>query len=217
MDRVELFAGLNAAARRELAARAVTTRYGAGEVLWTAGSAPRGLLIIVAGRVRVVRAPTGRQHVVHTETAGGTLGEVPLFAGGAYPATAIAAEPTLCVALSMDALHAGMAADPSLALRLLRRMAERIRHLVGRLDSASAYPVPRRLAGLILARQAAADGGDFTLGASQAEVAEELGTVREVIVRALRRMRQAGMIRATGRGRFTVTDPAGLRRLVDGG
>jgi CRP-like cAMP-binding protein len=215
LDRARIFRDLNAAARRELAVRGVARRFAAGELLWAEGTPARGLFVVLAGRVRVVRAPGGRQHVIHTEGAGATLGELPLFEGGAYPATAIAAEPTLCLVLDRAAIEAAIAADPSLAFALLQGLARRVRTLIARLGAVRGRSVRARLAGWVLRR---AEGeGPFTLGATQAEVAEELGTVREVVVKELRALRAAGILRSAGRGRMEVADPARLRRLATEG
>lgn len=216
LDRIPFLAGASAEARRELAARSVLRRFSAGEVLWTAGGEPRGLLVVLEGRVRVVRATGGRQHVVHVEEPGGTLGDVPLFAGGRYPATAIAAAETLCLAIGRDALWAAIRADPEVAFALLGRLAGRVRGLVERLDGLAARSVGARLAAWLLVRGREAGGGPFTLGGTQAEVAEELGTVREVLVRELGRLRDAGVLRSAGRGRWEVADEAGLRRAAQG-
>ncbi|HKG90424.1 MAG TPA: Crp/Fnr family transcriptional regulator [Gemmatimonadaceae bacterium] len=201
------------AARRELAARGVERRYAAGETIFAAGSPSRGLFVVVEGRVRVTRLGAGgRGRVVHVEGPGGTLGEVPLFDGGGYPATAVAAAPTRCLVFGRDALGAAIAAEPALAWALLRRLASRVRHLVDRLDDLTAQRTTARLAAHLLERAAAARGRDFTLGGTQAEVAEELGTVREVVVRGLRALRAAGAIRPVARGRFALGDERELRR-----
>jgi CRP-like cAMP-binding protein len=76
-----------------LAKRGVEVRYPANAVLFLAGASAAGWFIIVEGTVRVVRGSGSRQHVIHTEVAGGTLGEVPLFTQRTHPATGIAAEP----------------------------------------------------------------------------------------------------------------------------
>jgi CRP-like cAMP-binding protein len=214
LDRVAVFRGASADARRELCARGVPVRYAAGQVLWRAGGEARGMVTVLRGTVRVVRASLGRERVVHVEGPGGTLGEVPLFAGGRYPATAIAAEATEGVVFTRDAVLAAVRADPALALLLLERMAARVRDLVDRLDRLGSRPVAARLAAHLLERQGDAGGAPFTLGGSQARVAEELGTVREVLVRALRRLREAGAIRSPSRGRFVVVDAAALERLA---
>jgi CRP/FNR family transcriptional regulator len=106
-----------------------------------------------------------------------------------------------------------MREDPAFAVALLERMAGRVRNLVERLDRIAAHSVLARLAAWLLERQTHPNSA-FTLGATQLELAEELGTVREVIVRSLRRLREAGMIHAVGRGRYTILDMAGLRALA---
>jgi CRP-like cAMP-binding protein len=210
------FAGVSDAACRELAARAARRVYDVGETLFVAGAEARGLYVVVRGRVRVVKHATGRRHVLHEEGPGGTLGEVPLFEGGGYPATAIAAEPTTCVVIGRAALGAAMRADPEVAWRFLARLAGRVRTLVERVDGLAARSVPQRLAALLVARHegAAGAGTVVTLGGTQQEVAEELGTVREVVVRAVRALCEAGAIEPAGRGRYRVRDAARLKELA---
>ncbi len=213
---LSLFAGLAPAALRVLAARAVERCFPAGRVMYSAGSSPSGLLVILEGRVRLVRGRGDRQHLVHEEVAGGTLGDIPVFSGGSYPATAIAAVPVRCVLLSADALHAAIRADPGLAFGLLRRLAQRTRELVDRVDRLAAQGVNGRLARLLLVHSAGAGPGTaFSLGRNQVEVAEELGTVREVLVRALRQLRELGLIETVARGRYRVRDARRLAALAE--
>jgi CRP-like cAMP-binding protein len=210
-----LFSGVSDAACRKLAARSLVRTYETGEHLFDAGASARGLYVVVRGRVRVVRDADTRRHVLHEEGPGGTLGEVPLFEGGGYPGTAVAAEQTTCVVVGRDAIAAAMRADPDLAWRFLRRLASRVRTLVERLDGLAARSVPQRLAALLVARQEAPTGDrTVTLGGTQQQVAEELGTVREVVVRAVRALCDAGAIEPLGRGRYRVRDVDRLRELA---
>lgn len=133
---------------------------------------------------------------------------------GCYPATAVALEETLCVVVSQEALGAAIAADPRLAFVLLARLARRVRELIERLDRRTTGSVRSRLAEYLLERARATASTELTLGGSQAAVAEELGTVREVLVRELRRLREAGVVRSRGRGRLTLGDPGALRRIA---
>jgi CRP/FNR family transcriptional regulator len=208
-----LFRLLAPAARRILAS-APRRRFRRGQILWAAGADADGLAVILHGRVRVVRAPKGRQFGIHTEGPGGTLGEVPFFAGGRYPATAIAAEPTTCLWLDRTTLVHAVAADPDLAFRWLGRLAVRVRGLVERLDQQTALTVEQRLASFLLERHASAGGECFALATTQAEAAEELGTVREVLVRTLRRFRESGLVESPMRGRYRVLNRSALLRAA---
>src|SRR5206468_2314186 len=99
-----LFENASDALVAALAKRAVEVQFPAGSVLFLAGSVPRGWYVVLEGCVRVVRGSGARQHVVHTEHRGGTLGEVPVFAGETHPATGIAAEPTRCAVFDRSSL-----------------------------------------------------------------------------------------------------------------
>lgn len=215
LDASPLFRGLNAHARRELAVRGILRRFRPGEVIWAAGAQPRGLFVVLEGRVRIVRGSGGRQHLVHAEGQGETIGEVPLFSGGTYPATAISDGPTLCLVLERSAIEAAIAADPRFAFALLERLAKRVRTLINRIDAFATQTVRARLAERLVARPREGGGREVTLGATQAELAEEIGTVREVVVRTLRGMCAAGVLRHVGRARWEVLDEAALRHLAD--
>lgn len=199
----------------ELARVARELRFDRNDVIFRAGSAPRGWYVILDGGVRVVRTRGGRQHVVHSEGAGGTLGEVPLFAGGAHPATAIATEPTTLAFFAPRDLERAMATSPAVARVLLRCLALRVRNLVERLDSRSARGVAARLTAFLLQRSDRAEHGAFTLGLTLSELAEELGTVREVVSRELLALRRRGIIQVLGRGRYRILDRDALIGLVE--
>jgi GTP-sensing pleiotropic transcriptional regulator CodY len=50
---------------------------------------------------------------------------------------------------------------------------------------------------------------------TQSGLAEELGTVREVVVRALRSLREQGVIASAGAGRWRIVNGTALRRLAN--
>ena len=211
-----LFAGLNAAALKTLRGRAIERHFAADETLFTAGTAARGLFIVLDGSVRVLRARDGRQHVIHHEGRWGTLGEVPLYDGGEYPATAVAATDTRCAIITRETLAAMMVDDPRLSWRLLETLATRVRRLVDRVDALATQDVAARLAAHLIARAVGSQGGTVAaIGGTQAEMAEDLGTVREVVVRVLRAFQRDGLVRRVGPGRYELLRPDTLRAMAD--
>ena len=209
---LEPFRDASPATLAALARHAVEVRYATDEVVFLAGAEPRGWFVVLDGCVRVIRGSGDRQHVIHTEQRGGTLGEVPLFAGGVMPATAIAAEPTRCALFTREALESAIAGHPRVATILLGRLALRVRALVERLDGRSAMSVQQRLGEFLLNRMRAGST-TITLGMTQGAVAEELGTVREVVSRELRALCRSGTLEALGGGRYRVArvDALGAR------
>ena len=197
-----------------LSKRAIEVRFGPSEVIFLAGSKPRGWFIVVEGLVRVVRGGRSRQHVVHTEGPGGTLGEVPLFTDGTHPATGIAAEPTRCALFDRSSLEAAIGECPDIALLITKRLAFRVQSLVARLDGRSAKSARVRLIEFLLERAQASDRDSFSVGLTQQELAEELGTVREIVSREFRRLSREKLIASLTGGRYRLLDAEALRRAV---
>jgi len=180
---------------------------------------------VLEGRIRIVRGSGGRQLVIHSGEPGATLGEVPFFTGGRYPATAIAAEPTRCLFLPEAAVRRAIAVDPALAFLFLKRLSHRVENLVEKVDRLTVNSVQARLAHFILQRYQATinsprsraksgKGAVFSLGMTQTALGEELGTVREVVVRALRALRQSGAIERVGDGKYRVVNASILQTLA---
>lgn len=207
---LSLFRDLRPDSLALLARHGLERSFAAGETLFRAGETPWGIFVVLEGRIRVVRGEASRQVVVHTEGPGGTLADVPLFAGGALPGTAIATEPSVCAIFPKEALRAAIAANPDIAFALLARLALRVRELVGRLDQVSSKSVAARLATYLLRRSEERHSAIVSLGMTQSGLAEELGTVREVIVRELRALRTAGIVRPSRGGGVEILDPVRL-------
>jgi CRP-like cAMP-binding protein len=116
--------------------------------------------------------------------------------------------------LTRETIEAALVTDPAVAWLLLAKLADRVRILVERVDRLALDDATTRLAGLVLAEAERSATDVITLGMTQAALAEELGTVREVTVRALKALREAGLVESAGRGRLRVTNRTGLRLLV---
>jgi CRP-like cAMP-binding protein len=202
------FSALSPSTAARIGAAVVERRYAKGSTLYRAGDSADGLYFVLSGRVRVSRETHSRTELLHAEQPGGVLGEIPVFGGGTFPATATAAAQTRCAHLPTAAVERLLREDPAFARFALRRLAVRAQALLRRIDELSATTVTARVAEYVLARAGESSGADFTLGMSQAELGEELGTAREVIVRALGALVNAGAITRTGRSRF------GVRRLT---
>jgi CRP/FNR family transcriptional regulator len=204
-------AGLSPRVVGRIAAAAVIRRYPRRAVLYRGGDAPAALHFVLSGRVRVSRRTDSGSQVLHFEERGGVLGEIPVFGGGPYPATATAADLVRCAVVSADAVERLLAEEPEFARFALRRTARRARVVLERFDELSDYSVTARVAGYLYARAATMPDGELDLGMTQAALADRLGTVREVLVRALRMLCDDGAIRRVGRSRFVVIDARRLR------
>lgn len=185
-------------------------------VLYRAGDLADGLYVVMAGHVVVRRETVARSEMLHTERAGGVLGEIPVFGGGRFPATATALERTQCSHIPVALVYRLLREEPTFARFALQRMVTRAQSLLQRIDELTASTVTARLAAFVSERADQSVSAEFTLGRTQAQLATELGTAREVIVRGIATLIDAGAIARTGRSRFVVRRLSILRSLAGG-
>lgn len=112
--------------------------------------------------------------------------------------------------MAPDLVRSLAAAEIAVARALLAETSARTAEYISELEATAFASVRQRLARHLidLAAQGAMSG-ELVARASQAELAEAAGTVREVAVRALREMREEGLIR-TRRGAVELLDLARL-------
>lgn len=188
----------------------------AGQVLWRSGGESLGLYVVLSGRVRVVRSRGGRQHLIHVAGPGATMGEVPIFDQGPYPATAIAAERSRCWVVAPSTLRDVASRSPEVAAVFLDRLARRVRLLVERLHDQTVGGVRGRIAASLIGLRIQQGKAEVVLPSPQGVWAEDLGTVREVLSRELTRLAKSGTIERVGRGRVRLADEVQLERLATG-
>ena len=193
-----LFAALGRDHLRAVAAIARRERLGAGQVLFLAGDAPRGLHVVVAGSVKVfILSPTsGREVVLALERPHAVVAELPSFDGAPYPASAEALEDSELLVLDQAAFEALLHERPEVCLHLLRTLGQRLRRLVSLIEQLSFQEVAHRLAAHLLERSRA--GLPFALE-TNAHIAAAIGTVPELVSRNLARLQNSGVLRLEGR------------------
>jgi CRP/FNR family transcriptional regulator len=180
----------------------------------------------VSGQIRAYRVNhQGREQTIHVERDGATLAEVPMFDDGPYPATAVAELPTQVLFLAKEDVRDFMLRHPQTCLIALQLMAKRLRGHAELVDALALQQVGQRLAHFLL--EQCGDRGSNTasgllveLPLSNEELANRVGSVREVVSRTLSRMENEGFIsqrRGPGGRQILITDHAALKRYAQSG
>jgi CRP-like cAMP-binding protein len=188
-----------------LAERASEVRLDRGQVLFVAGEPARGMYVVASGAVRAYReSADGREQVIHVERAGSTVGEVPLFDEGTYPSTVAAEEDTVLLYLDRADVRRLCLERPQITLAALKLMAHRLRQTAALIESLSLRDVDRRLARLLLLEarmlgDRTGAGLEFEYPLTHQQIAARIGSVREVVSRAMGRLQQHQLIRVDGR------------------
>jgi len=155
----------------------------------------------------------GREQILAVEGAGGSIAELPVFDGGPYPASATALTDTECIFVARQDFQAFCRQHPEVALKVLAIVGARLRRLVGIIEELSFTTVRQRLIAVLLrladTGRKTSQGIEFDLPGSHQELANEIGTVRELVSRNLTRLQAEGLIEFDGR-HIVVRDKAGL-------
>ena len=214
-----MFGALDEKELRALADRAVEQKLAGGEVLFVAGEEARGLYVIAEGAVRAYRESLdGREQVIHVERAGATIAEVPMFDDGAYPSTVAAEEDSVILFIDKRDVRSLCLSHPNIALAALKLMAVRLRRCAELVEALSLHEVDQRLARLLLGEARSCgrrkdEGTVFELALTNQQIAARIGTVREVVSRALSRLQQNELILVSGRV-ITIFDEETLRAFA---
>jgi CRP/FNR family cyclic AMP-dependent transcriptional regulator len=220
LGRVPYFRSLSATQLRGLARTCSSRALGSGETLFEEGTPCTRLFVIASGRIEIRQTSLrGREQVFHTEQPGAALGEAPLFDGGGYIGSAVALETTRVLSLPRSRLITLCRTHPEVALAIMETLARRVRRFAGIVSDLAFRPVPERLARYLIAtaaRQPLSPGLELDLQLTQAQLAARLGTVRELVARALGHLEQSGVLSRKG-SRVVVRDPVRLRALAEGG
>lgn len=217
-----LLSGLSDLELKMLASRTVRKLFNAGELLFSEGEPCGGLHIIAKGKVRIFKTSIhGREQVLAVNVPGESIAELPVFDGGPYPASAVAIEEAEIAFISRRDFHAFCIEHPEVALKLLSVVGARLRRLVGIIEELSFATIRERLISVLvkLAQSEGAEterGIEFQLPATHQELANQLGTVRELISRNLTRLQAEGLLEVDAR-RIVVKDLKGLRTLLESG
>lgn len=207
------FQGLVDQSLSDLVREAAWREYAAGEVVFLEGEAAPGLHYLQFGWLKAVKSsPEGREQVLRFIGPGETFNEIGAFADHPNPATAIALEAAGVWLLRREAMIRLLRQQPDLAQRVIENMAGRVVDLVNLVADLSLRPVTGRLARLLL-DEASDDVLHRPRWHTQAELAARLGTVPDVVQRALRGLEGEGAIEVQRR-EIRIRDRAALERLA---
>lgn len=210
-----MFAELDNLALRELVAISRIKACSKGEMIFQEGESAAALFILVSGSVELIKSsPGGKEQFVRQIKKGETFAEAAMFAGDAYPATAIARAKSEMVMIDKKRFVAFVRAHPDIALKIMGAMAKLLRHLNSLVSDISLGSVMGRLAGFLISRSEESRGKTFELGMQKRDLAFRLGTVAETLSRNLKKLRDDEIIDVAGQ-RITIKDLEILKDLAD--
>jgi CRP/FNR family transcriptional regulator len=182
----------------------------AGTQLFSERQDCMGFPLLLAGTIKVVKSTAGgREMLLYRVEPGGSciISSSCLLGHTPYSARGIAETPLSLLLLPIASFEKLLAEHASFRNFVFHLFAERIAELMQLVEEVAFHRLDQRLAKLLLAK------GE-TIHATHQALAEELGSVREMVSRLLKGFALQGLVRL-GREQITVIDPSGLQQLAD--
>lgn len=215
--RSPLFAGLSDEDVARIASITTDRTFKRGQIIFSEGEAASAFYLVVYGRVKVYKvSPEGKEQVLHIIDAAEPFGEVPVFSGHSFPASAAALENCQTLVFPRSSFLELLRREPSLAMNMLGLLSRRLVRFTRLVEELSLKEVPARLASYLLYLK------DKTGGSSEVELdipknvlSALLGSVPETVSRMLNRMATEGLISIEGR-RISILDIQGVQDYAAG-
>ncbi len=223
LSKLPLFSRLGDDALLEIAPYIQERTFSPGQVIVLEGEPCQAVYFVAQGVVRTGRlSPEGREQVLAYLGSGEPFNLVPALDGGSTLATVDAVTDTTLYTISCERLREIMRDHHGVALAVMERLGAEVRRLSDMVEDLALHTVRTRLARFLLTHASAelsevAEGTQPSKRWTQEEIATRIGTVRDVVGRALRTFADDGLIRRE-RGRLVVVDRARLERaaMMDG-
>lgn len=168
-----------------------------------------GFPLLLSGRIKVVKsAPSGRELLLYRVEAGGSciISSSCLLGHTAYTARGIAETPSQLLMLPTARFESLMATSAHFRDFVFHLLADRLAELMQLVEAVAFQRLDQRLARLLL-------GKSDPIRLTHQALAEELGSVREIVSRLLKTFAEQGLV-TLGREQISVCDRPGLQQLA---
>jgi CRP/FNR family transcriptional regulator len=215
---IPLFSGLSRPLLEKIQSIAVERPFSKGHLIFQEGDKGDGFYIVSTGKIKVFKLSVeGKEQILHIYGPGHTFGEVPVFEGKNFPASAMAIEDASILFLPRDKFVNLITTTPALSMNMLADLSNRLRAFTVQIENLSLKEVPARLAAYILTLSTEQNNEDMvTLPISKAQLSNLIGTTPETISRIFKKMADAQLIEVKTKDIF-IYDIEGLSELSESG
>ena len=218
LSKIEHFKSLPIEAQNAIIDVAIPRQYKAGQVIYLEGEPADYVYILERGWVKATRMThEGREQGLLFLRPVDIFGDIAVFSGTSYPGTVTALEDVEAWLIPSEVLLLLVKQYPTLALAIIHRLSERVLHYIGLVEDLSLRSVEARLASTLL-RNAELRNERLIVPRQEwttfDEMAVRLGTVRDVLSRAMKTLETEGYLKVE-KQIIVILDPKGLSERVD--
>jgi CRP/FNR family cyclic AMP-dependent transcriptional regulator len=195
LDRIPLFAALTPEAVATLEQHSAVRSFRKNTVVIQKGDESSTLYAVLEGRLKVSIADNeGKEVILNTLGPGDHFGELAILGEGPRTATVITLEDARLLTMSRSAFLDCLGKHPDIALALIRHLADRVAQLTEQVASLALRDVYSRVRETLTANAVEEDGKLVTGRFTQSEIAQMVGSSREMVSRIFKELREGGYI-----------------------
>jgi len=213
LDQLRHFSNLPAEIQQAIGVSAIHRHYNAGQVIYVEGEPAGFVYILETGWVKATRMTReGREQAMMFLCPVEVFGDIAVLTGTTYPGTVVALEDVNVWVIPAHVILELIPRHPELALAVIRHLGGRVLHYIHLVEDLSLRGVEARLAHTLLQNAELRDGQlivprrEWT---TYDEMAVRLGTVRDVLSRALKMLENEGLLKVE-RHEIILLNPKGL-------
>ena len=208
-----IFSSLSDDELTELSKLAIERSFRPDEFVFWEGDDPDYFYIVVEGRIKVIKhSSSGKEFIIAFFGPGEMFGEVAVFEGKPYPASAQVVADTKILGIKKDDFLSFLSTRPQVALSIINVLGGRLRDAQSRLKDLAGERVEQRLAQTLLMLFSKLG---TTLPFTRQEIADMAGTTIETAFRVTSQLKERGIISSV-RGKIIILDETKLRLLSEG-
>lgn len=228
INKIFLFSGLDEKELSLIKDFSSIKSYSKSEVIFFETEPYLGFYGVIEGLVKIYKISNeGREHIIHIEYPGSTFAEVPMFEKNSetslsdlrYPANAMAIEEnTVVIKVPTKPFLEFMKQNTNICFKLLSSLAKRLRFLNTHIESVTLDDVSKRLVKYLLIemehpqkeKSKIKNENYIELEISKYDLASHLGTIKETLSRALKKLQANNIIDVNGK-KIVIKDLAALK------
>ena len=187
--------------KKEIEKIAINKHFKKSAVIFSEGDDGIGFFLVAYGQIKIFKLSSeGKEQILHIFGPGEPFGEVPVFSGQQFPASAETITETRLLFFPRTAFVDLISSNPSLSLNMLAVLSQRLRQFTVQIENLSLKEVPGRLAAYLIQVADERGGEDsISLNISKGQLASLLGTIPETLSRIFTRMSNQNLIEVRDR------------------
>ncbi|HIO92271.1 MAG TPA: Crp/Fnr family transcriptional regulator [Leucothrix mucor] len=195
LSKIPLFAGFSSTTLEEFSKLLIKKEFSRNQLLISQGDNSRSLFFIVSGRVKVFsNDDEGKQTVFAFLNEGDYCGELSLLDAEPRSASVISLGKTEVLQLTYEQFDTFLQTHPNICYPIFKALTSRIREIDQTICSLASLDIYGRLIQLLYKEAREENGKLITQRLTQQDIAEMVGSSREMVSRILTELRKGGYI-----------------------